>query len=153
MSINLSSLLIRHKSQIFLFFFFFSCRGQKRDAEADRETVDILIKVPTPLLCGFVRRISHRTSGVETGKVPAPNWSCQTSIPPRLRTGYSPDQGKASSIMQQPKNKDEDGISGADVPSPNGMIAVGFKLGKRSATSAAWRRKINSGNNSLTEAA
>lgn len=132
MYINLSSLLIRHKSQILLFFFFCCCRGQRRDAEAERETVDILIKVPTAFLCGFLRRISRRA-----GKVPAPNWSCQTSIPPRLHPGSSPDLGKASSIMQQPKNKDEDSISGAAVPSPDSMIAADFRLRKRSATFAA----------------
>lgn len=126
--------------------------GQTRDAEAERETVDILIKVPRALLCCFLWRIAHRPSDVETGKAPVPNWSCQTSIPPRLHTGYSPDQGQASSIMQQPKNKDEEHLGG-DVPLPNGMIAADFKRRKRSATSARWRREISSGSDSLTEKA
>lgn len=148
MYINLSSLLIGHKSQIFLFF---SCRGQKRDTEAEREAVDTLIKVPTAFLCCFLRRISRRTTEGETGKVPAANWSCQTSIPPRLHTSCSPDQGKASSIMQQAKNKAEDSISGADVPSANGTVAAAFQARKRPATSAAWSRRRTSGHNGWTE--
>lgn len=90
---RLSCLLIRHKSQICLVFFFlvFLAEGQK---QRERETVDILIKVPTAFICGFRRDISHRMSDVKTGEVLVPSRSCQTSIPPRLHTSYSPGSGQ-----------------------------------------------------------
>lgn len=74
MYINLSSPVVRHKSQIspvvYFFFIYFTqrteggCGGGEggRHAEAVRETVDILIKVLTAFLCVFfLHRISQWT--------------------------------------------------------------------------------------------
>lgn len=96
MYIYLSNLLIRHESKICTCGSLLWGGGQKRDTETEREreTVDILIKVPTAFICSFCHRISRRTSDVKTGEVLVPNCCCQTSIPPRLNISYSPGSGQ-----------------------------------------------------------